>query len=73
MDELENAPMVMKTSVGSGAIQRKSLIAENILFNFGKSVETGASEIIKIADVQKQKRLEGSSNSSNLKNNYENH
>ncbi len=74
MDELENAPSVIEELLSDPARFKKKIagLREKILFNFGKSVETGAREIIKIADSQRQKRLEGSLNSTNTKNNHEN-
>ncbi len=72
-DELEKAPLTIENLLSDpGRFKEKiAALRDKILFNFGKSVETGASEIIKIADVQKQKRLEGSLNSPNSKNNHE--
>ncbi len=62
-DELEKAPEVIENLLcDPGRFKEKvAQLRRNILFNFGNSVETGAQEIIKIADIQKQKRENGSS------------
>jgi YidC/Oxa1 family membrane protein insertase len=74
MDELEKAPLVIEKLLSDPEQFKKKIsnLRENILFNFGKSVETGAREIMKIADMQKQKRLDGTLGSQNTVRNNEN-
>lgn len=57
-DELEKAPLVIKNLLSDPERFREKIaqLRKKILFNFGTSVQTGAQEIIKIADIQKQNR-----------------